>query len=90
VAASEPLHVLRLCSVFEPPSASVRRRDAARCDLIGGMQNYTAALTRALDRRGVRQTVVTSRLAAPAGDRAGNPAAARAATSSSSSGSSTP
>jgi glycogen synthase len=68
--------VLRLCSVFEPPAA--RSRDgaavpgeldarAAGFDPIGGMQNHTASLTRCLDRLGVRQTVVTSRLAAPRG-----------------------
>ncbi len=32
-----------------------------RFDPIGGMQNHAAALTRALDRRGVIQTVVTTR-----------------------------
>lgn len=32
-----------------------------RFDPIGGMQNHTAQLTRALDRLGVRQTVVTTR-----------------------------
>jgi glycosyltransferase involved in cell wall biosynthesis len=68
--------VLRLCSVFEPPAA--RSPDgaavpgeldarAAGFDPIGGMQNHTASLTRCLDRLGVRQTVVTSRLAAPRG-----------------------
>jgi 2-deoxystreptamine N-acetyl-D-glucosaminyltransferase/2-deoxystreptamine glucosyltransferase len=31
------------------------------------MQNHTAALTRCLDQQGIRQTVVTSRLAAPRG-----------------------
>ncbi|PRY49988.1 glycosyltransferase involved in cell wall biosynthesis [Geodermatophilus tzadiensis] len=71
------LHVLRLCSVFEPPET--RRRAgpgalpgeldsrAARFDPIGGMQNHTATLTRCLDARGVRQTVVTARLAGPRG-----------------------
>ncbi len=72
-----PLHVLRLCSVFEPPAAGERTRAgglpgeldarAARFDPIGGMQNHTATLTRCLDARGVRQTVVTARLAGPAG-----------------------
>ncbi len=71
------LHVLRLCSVFEPPAAAGRGRPgglpgeldsrAARFDPIGGMQNHTATLTRCLDARGVRQTVVTARLAGPAG-----------------------
>ncbi len=72
-----PLHVLRLCSVFEPPAAAGRARPgglpgeldarAARFDPIGGMQNHTATLTRCLDARGVRQTVVTARLAGPRG-----------------------
>ncbi|SNS20508.1 Glycosyltransferase involved in cell wall bisynthesis [Geodermatophilus saharensis] len=71
------LHVLRLCSVFEPPAARRPARAgalpgeldarAARFDPIGGMQNHTATLTRCLDARGVRQTVVTARLAGPAG-----------------------
>ena len=73
---SDDLHVLRLCSVFEPPAAQARDGGrlpgeldarAARFDPIGGMQNHTAALTRCLDSLGVRQTVVTSRLAAPRG-----------------------
>jgi glycosyltransferase involved in cell wall biosynthesis len=68
------VHVLRLCSVFEPatgagwPGGGPRRElDArtARFDPIGGMQNHAAALTRSLDAQAVRQTVVTSRLAAP-------------------------
>ena len=62
------LHVLRLCSVFEPApalgSSAVAGR-AARFDPIGGMQNHTAALTRCLDALGHRQTVLTSRLAGP-------------------------
>src|SRR5215218_1510404 len=54
------LGVLRLCSVFEsPPSALVGR--GVKFDPIGGMQNHTAELTRALDRRGVVQTVLTTR-----------------------------
>jgi glycogen synthase len=53
-----PLRVLRLCSVFEaPPAAS---RAGARFDAVGGMQNHTGQLARALDARGVRQTVVTA------------------------------
>ncbi|MGY1812678.1 glycosyltransferase family 4 protein [Blastococcus sp. SYSU D00820] len=72
------MHVLRLCSVFEPaprtgtaatpgalPGELTSR--AARFDPIGGMQNHTATLTRCLDAQGHRQTVVTSRLAARAG-----------------------
>jgi glycogen synthase len=60
------LRVLRLCSVFEP-------RDLTPAwvayDPIGGMQNHVAELSRCLDRLGVAQLVVTSRLAGPA-DRA--------------------
>lgn len=51
-------NVLRLCSVFEPPAGVPL---TGRGDPIGGMQNHTAALTRALDARGVTQTVLTSR-----------------------------
>ena len=76
-APLEPLHVLRLCSVFEPPAAArdgsvlpgQLDRRAAGFDPIGGMQNHTASLTRCLDQHGIRQTVVTSRLAAPRGSR---------------------
>jgi glycogen(starch) synthase len=66
VPHSSPLHVLRLCSVFEPlPSGGDAAVDgrAARFDPIGGMQNHTATLTRCLDAQAHRQTVVTSRLA---------------------------
>jgi glycogen synthase len=75
-APPETLHVLRLCSVFEPPGVAddddavlpgQLHRRAAAFDPIGGMQNHTASLTRCLDQKGIRQTVVTSRLAAPAG-----------------------
>jgi glycogen(starch) synthase len=59
-ARAEGLRVLRLCSVFEPPGA-VLARPSERSDPIGGMQNHTGALTRALDRLGVVQTVVTAR-----------------------------
>jgi 2-deoxystreptamine N-acetyl-D-glucosaminyltransferase/2-deoxystreptamine glucosyltransferase len=64
------LHVLRLASVFEPPvtdgpAAAEQVQAQAAFDPIGGMQNHTALLTRALDTRGVRQTVVTSRLGGP-------------------------
>ena len=60
------MHVLRLTSVFEPAPA-VLDAGSARFDPIGGMQNHTAALTRCLDARGLDQTVLTSRLAAPTG-----------------------
>ncbi|CAA9351548.1 MAG: Glycosyl transferase, group 1 [uncultured Nocardioidaceae bacterium] len=60
------MHVLRLTSVFEPQAAALDA-GSARFDPIGGMQNHTAALTRCLDALGVRQTVLTSRLAAPTG-----------------------
>jgi 2-deoxystreptamine N-acetyl-D-glucosaminyltransferase/2-deoxystreptamine glucosyltransferase len=52
--------VLRLCSVFEPPPEVLRGRGRA-FDPIGGMQNHTACLTRALDVLGVTQDVVTTR-----------------------------
>jgi glycogen(starch) synthase len=55
-----PLRVLRLCSVFEPPDEALTGR-GVRFDPVGGMQSHTGQLTRALDRRGVRQAVVTHR-----------------------------
>ncbi|HEV2743699.1 MAG TPA: glycosyltransferase, partial [Rubrobacter sp.] len=54
------IRVLRLCSVFEPPPSALVGR-GVKFDPIGGMQNHTAELTRALDRRGVLQTVLTTR-----------------------------
>jgi glycosyltransferase involved in cell wall biosynthesis len=54
------IKVLRLCSVFEPPASALVGKGAG-FDPIGGMQNHTAELTRALDRRSVAQTVVTTR-----------------------------
>src|SRR3954452_10355457 len=54
------MRILRLCSVFEPPRAVLMGR-GARFDPIGGMQNHTACLTRALDARGAAQDVVTTR-----------------------------
>src|ERR687898_1589843 len=54
------IRVLRLCSVFEPPASALVGK-GVRFDSIGGMQNHTAELTRALDRRGVVQTVLTTR-----------------------------
>src|SRR5829696_4785656 len=54
------IRVLRLCSVFEPPP-SVLVGKGVKYDPIGGMQNHTAELTRALDRRGIVQTVLTTR-----------------------------
>jgi glycosyltransferase involved in cell wall biosynthesis len=54
------MHVLRLCSVFEPPVSALTGR-AVGFDPIGGMQNHTGQLSRALDRLGIRQTVVTTR-----------------------------
>lgn len=54
--------VLRLCSVFEPSARALARPDAAAYDLIGGMQNSAGQLTWALDRLGLTQHVVTSRL----------------------------
>ena len=57
------LRVLRLCSVFEPRDLAP---GSVAYDPIGGMQNHVAELTRCLDRLGVAQVVVTSRLAGPA------------------------
>lgn len=54
------IRVVRLCSVFEPPPESLSGR-GVRFDPIGGMQNHTASLTRALDTRGIVQQVVTTR-----------------------------
>src|SRR5215213_291616 len=54
------LRVLRVCSVFEAPPASLTPR-AVSFDPIGGMQNHTGQLTRALVELGVRQVIVTSR-----------------------------
>lgn len=54
------LRVLRLCSVFMPPRSSLGRL-GARFDPVGGMQNHTLELTRALDTCGVAQDVVTTR-----------------------------
>ena len=55
-----PVRVARLCSVFEPPAAVLAGR-GVRFDPIGGMQNHTACLTRALDGLGAVQKVVTTR-----------------------------
>ena len=52
--------MLRVCSVFEPPPSALVGR-GVRFDPVGGMQNHTAELTRALDRRGALQTVLTTR-----------------------------
>jgi len=54
------LRVVRLCSVFEPPASALAGR-GARFDPIGGMQEHTGSLTRALARRGVVQVVITAR-----------------------------
>lgn len=63
------LHVLRLCSVFEPEAGCLDGVRAASFDPIGGMQNHTATLSRCLDMLGITQTVLTSRLAGRAGVR---------------------
>jgi glycogen(starch) synthase len=72
IEAAAQVHVLRLCSVFEPSTADREPTDDQsgggldpRFDPIGGMQNHSAALTRSLDAQDVRQTVLTSRLAGP-------------------------
>lgn len=54
------VHVLRLCSVFAAPVAALRGR-GVRFDPVGGEQNHCAGLSAALDRLGVRQTIVTTR-----------------------------
>ena len=46
--------------MFEPPPSALVGK-GVKFDPIGGMQNHTAELTRALDRRGVVQTVLTTR-----------------------------
>jgi glycogen(starch) synthase len=53
------LEVLRLCSVFEAPAATLAAGGAAY-DPVGGMQSHTGQLTRTLDACGVAQTVVTA------------------------------
>lgn len=57
---SPAVRVLRLCTAFMPPP-SVLEGKGRDFDPIGGMQNHTFELTKALDARGVRQTVVTTR-----------------------------
>ena len=72
--APAALHVLRLCSVFEPPAGALDGRGAS-FDPVGGMQTHTACLTRALDERGVVQDVVTTRPpGAPRAERVGGAA----------------
>ena len=62
--------VLRLCSVFEAPKASLAR--SRTFDVVGGMQVHTARLTAALDDLGVDQTVITAyRPGAPRSERLG-------------------
>ena len=68
ITGSGPRRVLRLCSVFEPPTVGLAPAVQSAFDPIGGMQNHTAGLTRALDRAGLRQTVITSRLGGPPSD----------------------
>jgi glycosyltransferase involved in cell wall biosynthesis len=58
--SGQPLRVLRLCSVFEPPASAITGR-GARFDPVGGMQEHTGSLTRDLERRGVVQVVLTAR-----------------------------
>jgi glycogen synthase len=55
-----PLRILRLCSVFMPPEVALSGR-ADGFDLLGGMQNHTLELTKALDDMGLVQSVVTTR-----------------------------
>lgn len=58
------MRVLRLCSVSEPAVLSER---SPRYDAIGGMQNHAAELSRQLDRMGMAQLILTSRLDGPPG-----------------------
>ncbi|CAN5693302.1 glycosyltransferase family 4 protein [soil metagenome] len=60
VDARPPLRVLRLCTGFMPP-ARVLEQGGSGFDPIGGMQNHTAELARALDAHGIVQTIVTTR-----------------------------
>jgi glycogen(starch) synthase len=70
-APAAPFRVLRLCSVYEAPTTSIGGTGAL-LDPVGGMQTHTAALTRALAERGVRQDVVTAfRAGAPRRERSG-------------------
>jgi glycosyltransferase involved in cell wall biosynthesis len=59
-AAAPGLRVLRLCSVFEPPTSALGGR-GARFDPVGGMQEHTGSLTRVLADRGLVQVVLTTR-----------------------------
>ena len=66
------MRVVRLCTVYEPPRRVALGGRARRFDPIGGMQNHTGCLTRALDALGVAQDVVTTRPpGAPAYERVG-------------------
>jgi glycogen(starch) synthase len=49
-----------MCSVFEPPASAIDER-GAKFDAVGGMQEHTGSLTRALDAHGVVQVVLTTR-----------------------------
>jgi glycogen(starch) synthase len=63
------VRVLRLCSVYEPPAASIAG-GGVRLDPVGGMQTHAAALTRALAERGIEHDVVTAfRRSAPRRER---------------------
>ena len=62
--------MLRLCSVFEAPKASLAR--SRTFDVVGGMQVHTARLTAALDDLGIDQTVISAfRPGAPRSERIG-------------------
>jgi glycogen(starch) synthase len=52
------MRVLRLCPSFEPPGAG-RDGHPPVAKSVGGLPHHAAALTRALDRRGVEQMVLT-------------------------------
>ena len=64
------MRIVRLCSVFE--TRAVLDAQSVAFDPVGGMQYHTGQLTRALDARGVSQTVVTAwRPGAPREERVG-------------------
>jgi glycogen(starch) synthase len=56
-AAKDDVHLLRLCSVFEIARGVSSSRGY---DAVGGLQIHAARLTAAMDRRGLRQTVLTA------------------------------
>ena len=63
--------MIRICSAFRAPEGSLGQH-GMRFDPVGGMQNHTAQLARALDRRGIEQIILTAyRHGAPRSERLG-------------------